>query len=56
MLTINDNITGQTLIFMDFFPCKNKDFTNKLAQITAKIEIMRGKAHGRTNANKSNVL
>lgn len=56
MLTVTDKMTGKQLIFMDFYPCKNKDFTKKLADLTAKIKTVRGVKNGRTNTNKSNVF
>lgn len=37
MLTVNLK-TGQQLIFMDFYPCKAKDFNKKVADLTAKVE------------------
>lgn len=56
MLTVTDKRTGQQLIFMDFYPCKVKDFPQKLADLTAKIKAYEGAQYGRTNANKAHAL
>lgn len=49
MLTVTDKRTGQQLIFMDFYPCKVKDFPQKLADLTAKIKAYEGAQHGYKN-------
>lgn len=54
MLTVN--ISGKTYIFMNFYPCKAKDFKNKVVHMTATIQKHRGNTNGYQDPNKSRVL